>query len=299
MEFSVAKELNWIFIGNLNFSAEIISHAAQNGFLPKLVIGSELKNHEKNALLLEQCQRFKVPYSTQPIEAHINQIKHSDFLFVHRYGIIKPHIFESPRIGTFNLHFSKLPEYRGIHPVSWAIINGEKSTGVTVHKIDYGIDTGDIILQRDVEITDDDDIWTLTKKMEISSLEIMEDFFKLLTRENITSIAKKQPTSCTNFYARRRTPKDGQVFWKTMPARDIFNLTRALKSPLPNAFCTLGEKIINISESKLIGTFSPIESPPGEVLEHYNKKTYLVQAIKGEQILITTSENLIVGDVLV
>ncbi|MBC7428132.1 MAG: methionyl-tRNA formyltransferase [Bacteriovorax sp.] len=164
--------------------------------------------------------------------------------------IIEKHLIELPRIIAINIHGSKLPKYRGRAPHIWALINGEKSLGITVHQIDEGCDTGDIILQKEIELSN-----------HITGGEVLKIFereYPILLTEVLRSIeaskikfVKQNHLEATVFG--KRQPGDGEVSWD-WDSKRILNWTRALTAPYPGAFTFLrGKKIFiwNIEESDL------------------------------------------------
>lgn len=166
-----------------------------------------------------------------------------DLILVNSYSMILPkEILDIPSKGTLNIHGALLPKYRGANVLNWVLINGEKETGVTIHYVDEGIDTGDIIVQRKVKINFIDTALTLKKKL-ARTTEI------LLKREwsNIIKVGIKRTTQdnslATTVY--RRKPEDGLFDWSEPPIK-IYNLIRALVKPYPGAyyFNKNGEKII-------------------------------------------------------
>jgi methionyl-tRNA formyltransferase len=106
-----------------------------------------------------------------------------DAIVVVAYGHLIPGwMIELPRFGCINLHASLLPKYRGAAPIPWAIIRGERVTGVTTMKIDAGLDTGEILLQREIEIRDDDTTESLASRLSNSGADLMVETLDLLGR---------------------------------------------------------------------------------------------------------------------
>lgn len=151
------------------------------------------------------------------------------------YGKILPQeLFSIPKYGCVNLHFSLLPRYRGPAPIQWTLINGETKTGVTAFFIDSGIDTGNIILQKEINIDLKDDFFSLEKKLINIGIDCMFETIQEI-KENriktkIINIDKSLP------YARSLKKIDGKIDW-TKSAQDIYNLIRAIKL-WPKAFTT-------------------------------------------------------------
>lgn len=204
------------------------------------------------------------------INSHINYLKLKKFncdLFVSlSYNqIFKKNILSIPKLKSINCHASQLPFYRGRNVLNWVLINGEKSFGISVHFIDSGIDTGDIILQRKYKIKDTDDYNTLLSKC-------IKNCGPLLHRSIIQikkNKAKKIPQSKINkvgSYCRGRIKGDEIINWN-QSTNKIFNFIRAVTKPGPLAETTLKKKKIKIISStdktrkKII-----ISGRPGKIL---------------------------------
>jgi len=175
------------------------------------------------------------------------------------YGKILPReIIDVPSAGAINVHPSLLPKYRGAAPVEWALINGEKETGITVITIKDKVDTGEIIKQQKVSIDDKDDIFSLKKRLsEIAPSLLIESI------DNIKKGVKPYPQQGIPTYARRLKKEDGLIKWNKK-AIDIYNLIRGTKE-WPGSYTYLDGKYI-----KIYGAY-PLtgqkNGEPGEVID--------------------------------
>jgi methionyl-tRNA formyltransferase len=141
-------------------------------------------------------------------------------------------VLQTAKLGAYNLHGSMLPKYRGRVPVNWMIVNGETEGGVTLHHMVARADAGDIVAQREVEITDDDTALTLYRKIAPLGAALIGDYHPLI----VSGMAPRQAQDLAQgSYFGRRTPEDGRIDWH-WPARRIFNLVRAVTHPYPGAF---------------------------------------------------------------
>lgn len=155
--------------------------------------------------------------------------------------LIEKDIINHPSIFTFNIHGSLLPKYRGRTPHVWAIINGEKKTGITAHIINEGCDTGEVIHQIEVPINDEDTGATILKKYEVLYHPLIEKVFKNIQNNNI-SLTQQDESQAT--YFGKRTPLDGEIDW-SFTSEQIRNWVRAQAYPYPGAFTFYeGDKII-------------------------------------------------------
>ena len=158
-----------------------------------------------------------------------------------------------PEYGTFNLHASLLPDYRGAAPINWAIINGEKNTGITTFFIDEKIDTGHLIFQKEVEIADKDTAGVLHDKLMTQGGELVLDTIKAIEKDTVT--VQPQPKDDTFKTAYKLDRENTKINWEK-DMYSIYNLIRGL-SPYPSAWCQLYNK--GISEKIKIYNAEPIK----------------------------------------
>lgn len=167
-------------------------------------------------------------------EAFVEELRafHPDLIVVAAYGqILPPSILALPRLGCLNVHTSLLPKYRGAAPIQWAILNGEPETGVTIMKMDAGLDTGDILTQAATPILPEDNAQTLHDRLARLGAELLVKTIPDLAAGRIVP-RPQQPEAAT--HARKITKEDGRLDW-TQPARSIWNRIRAF-TPWPGAF---------------------------------------------------------------
>lgn len=171
-----------------------------------------------------------------------------DIIFVVYYDqILKPAIINIPAKGCINLHMALAEEYRGCYPTTWAILNGETKAGVTIHYIDEGVDTGDIIAQKEVTINDEDTGKTLYDKCTKAGIELFREQFPLIMSGKASR--RKQVTNDNTRYYRRKFPTQEIDFSK--PGDKILNHIRAhLFEPFPPPFFYIGKRKFIIREEK-------------------------------------------------
>jgi methionyl-tRNA formyltransferase len=166
--------------------------------------------------------------------------------------------------GVAGIHASLLPKYRGGAPLPWAIINGETKTGVTLFYFEGGVDTGDIIAQKEVSIADDDTIKSLYEKATQSALELVRDYVPLIGRGTAPRIPQDHEAA-TQFPQRK--PEDGLIDWRRQTGRQVYDWVRAQTQPYPGAFTYLnGEKLI-VWETSL-SDLRRMDAVPGSVETH-------------------------------
>ena len=153
------------------------------------------------------------------------------FSFYYR-AMIPKEVLDIPKLGAYNIHGALLPKYRGRACINWAVINGEKETGATLHVMTESADRGDIIAQKAVPIEFEDTAHDVFLKVTEAAREILMS--SLPSLENGTAKRYPQDESKTTKFGRRR-PEDGEIDWNKS-AEEIYNLVRALTHPFPGAF---------------------------------------------------------------
>ena len=153
------------------------------------------------------------------------------FSFYYR-NLLSKHILMIPSVGSFNLHGSLLPAYRGRSPVNWVLVNGERRTGVTLHHIIEAPDGGDIVGQKEVPIAFEDTAYTLYQKICVKAKELLEEVLPLIKKGTAPRVA--QDLKRGSYYGGRK-PEDGRIDWN-WPVMRIYNLVRAVTEPYPGAF---------------------------------------------------------------
>jgi methionyl-tRNA formyltransferase len=211
--------------------------------------------------------------------------------------IFKKDIINLTKNKIINCHAGKLPFYRGRNILNWALINDEKEFGITVHYIDEGIDTGDIILQRDFRISDEDDYSTLLEVAYIECAKILYDAIKLIQNNEVKRISQKT-IHPVGSYCGKRGVGDEIINWN-QSSRDIFNFIRSICSPGPKATASFDGKEVKINSSKLIADAITYKGKPGQILVK-TTNGYLVKTMDSfvEILEVETKVNLKVGDVL-
>jgi len=178
--------------------------------------------------------------------------------------IFKPRITQLPPLGTINCHAGRLPFYRGRNILNWALINDEKEFGITVHYVDEGIDTGDIILQRTYPITEADDYGTLLQLAHVECANILYDAIKELQAGRSSRIVQNT-IHPIGFYCGMRGPGDEVIHWGRS-SREVFNFIRAVCSPGPMGRTTLGGRPVTVNRARLIEGAPIYKGTAGQVV---------------------------------
>jgi len=170
-----------------------------------------------------------------------------DLFVVVAFRILPKEVYSIPLKGSFNLHGSLLPKYRGAAPIQWALINGEKETGVTTFFLEDKVDTGNIIIQEKLPIAEEDDYGSLYDKMMMFGADVVLRTVNLIEAENY-SLTKQNDSLASP--APKITKEICEINWNKN-AFEIHNLVRGL-SPHPGAFFNLNGKLFKIFKTKLI-----------------------------------------------
>lgn len=188
--------------------------------------------------------------------------------------IFRKRLINYPPYGTINCHAGKLPFYRGRNILNWALINDEKEFGITVHYMDEGVDTGDIILQQNWPITDDDDYGTLLNRAYDGCADLLFQAVKQI--QNGT--AKRIPQSLIDpwgSYCSARSAGDEKLDWN-QDAREVFNFVRAISAPGPQARTMCGDKELMINRVEWIPEAPSYKGIPGAVIQK-NDEGFMVK----------------------
>lgn len=170
-----------------------------------------------------------------------------DLFVVAAFGqILSKEILEMPRLGCINIHASLLPKYRGAAPIQWAIIDGEKETGVTIMQMDVGLDTGDMLLKRKVPITAKETGESLHDKLMEAGAELIVEALPKIEAGQLQPEKQKEEESC---YAKMLTKQLGHINWSAS-AEAIERLVRGLNS-WPSAYTYYNGKTLKIWEAQV------------------------------------------------
>ncbi len=187
-------------------------------------------------------------------------------------------LLDLPNLGTINCHASKLPFYRGRNILNWVLINDEKEFGITVHYVDEGIDTGDIILQKTFSITDNDNYKTL---LDLSFKEcplILYESVKLIHQKKVIRIPQVSINPIGS-YCKRRKSGDEIINWN-LNTRKIFNFIRAITFPGPCATSFLRKKMIKIISAEIEKDCSKYQGEISQIVD-MSEESFLVKTLDG------------------
>ncbi len=276
------QELRIVFMGTPEFAVATLDKIVQAGCSIVGVVtapdkaagrGMQLQQSAVKQYAIEQGLFVLQPEKLKNPE-FLEQLKnlHADLQIVVAFRMLPELVWNMPPMGTVNLHGSLLPQYRGAAPINWAIINGEKTTGVTTFKLQHEIDTGDILLTTSIPIGEQETAGELHDKMKEIGAELLLQTVKGLAEGSL----KESPQIEMGKYQLKELKNAPKIFsascqidWNKS-ITEIYNLIRGL-SPYPAAFSFLQGKKVKIYKSKKIDTTPTIAS--GEWIT--DKKTFL------------------------
>lgn len=206
-----------------------------------------------------------------------------ELIIVVAYGKILPkEILDYPKYGCINMHASILPRYRGAAPIQWSVLNGEKISGVTAMQMDVGLDTGDMLLTKTVEIGENETAGELHDKLSVLGADVMSETIDLLLKGELKP--EKQDDSESN-YAPMLSKDLCPIDWNES-AQKVHNKVRGL-SPWPVATAKLGEKTIKIHKTAVSGKCN---ATPGEVVVSDKKLVVACGESTSVEIIVLQTE---------
>jgi len=273
------KDIRIVFMGTPDFAAESLKSLVENNYkvvgvvtAPDKPAGRGQQMHQTPLKVYAQSMGIKVlqPEKLKSPE-FIEELKllKADLQVVVAFRMLPEVVWDMPRLGTFNLHASLLPKYRGAAPLNWAIINGETESGVTTFKLQHEIDTGNIIFQEKVAINPDDNVEVLHDKLMGIGAHLVIKTVDALAEGNLHFRAQQELIA--KGYLPTPAPKifkdDCLINWNT-PVDTIRNFVRGL-SPYPAAWTKLisltGEKETSAKIFKVEVEKMKVKSEPGTI----------------------------------
>lgn len=274
------NKLRIIFMGTPAFAVPSLDALYKEGFdiaavitAPDKPAGRGYKLHESEVKKYALAHDIPVLQPTNlKSPGFLEQLKKiaADLQVVVAFRMLPEVVWNMPPLGTINLHASLLPQYRGAAPINWAIINGEKETGVTTFKLQHAIDTGNILLQQKIKIENEDNAGAIHDKLMKAGAALILDTVNGLESGNLKEV---QQGTLAREEELKHAPKifneDCEINWNNSTV-DIYNLIRGL-SPYPGAFFFLKDKRIKVLEADM--EIADSDLLPGNY--HTDRKTFL------------------------
>lgn len=278
-----------VYMGTPDFAVEALSALIDYGHEIKAVITQPDKAKGRSKALVPSPVKVKALEAGIPVyqpervrdEDMVNKLRdiNPDAIVVAAYGQILPEsILNIPRYGCINIHASLLPKYRGAAPIEWAIIDGEKLTGVTTMYMEKGLDTGDIIQKKEVAIEADDTGESLTNKLKKAGAGLILTTLTALENGTATRTVQNDSESC---YAKMLTKELGNMDFKDS-AHKLERLIRGL-NPRPCAYTKICGRTVKIFGAAVKET-DVSSYTPGEIIE-ITKKSFTVACGKDALVI--------------
>ncbi|MGB1041765.1 MAG: methionyl-tRNA formyltransferase [Tenacibaculum sp.] len=284
------KDIRIVFMGTPDFAVTILKHLVENDYNVVGVITAADKPAGRGRKLNQSAVKKYALSQDLPILQPKN-LKNEEFQaalkewnanlqIVVAFRMLPKTVWAMPKYGTFNLHASLLPEYRGAAPINWAIINGETKTGVTTFFIDDKIDTGEIILQKEIAITETEVVGELHNKLMHLGAGLVSETVDLIAQGDVKTT--KQP-ELEEKSAPKLYPHNCKIDW-SKPLNDIYNHIRGL-NPYPAAWTTIknGEDDISAKIYGVTKSFEPHQLENGTIVA--SKKELKIATQEGYLII--------------
>lgn len=285
--------LNIVFMGTPDFAKESLKAIYEAGHNILAVVtnpdkpkgrGMKLIPSPVKEYALEKNLKIYQPLKVRNNIEFLDEIKNlkPDVICVVAYGKILPkELLDIPRLGCINVHGSLLPQYRGAAPIQWAVLNGDKETGITTMYMDVGMDTGDMILKEKVEIGENETTGELWDRLSKIGANLLVKTLKQI--EDGTAPREKQGENFT--LAPMLSKEMAKINWDEMDAIKIKNLVRGL-NPIMGAYSNLDGKKVKFWKVNVVSVNDLIKKFPE--LEEY---TYRIKGLAPGTVLFSDEKN--------
>lgn len=272
------KDLRIVFMGTPDFAVTILKKLVEESFNVVGVVtppdkpagrGRKLKSSAVKMYAENQNLHILQPTNLKN-ESFLKELAslQADLQIVVAFRMLPKAVWSLPVYGTFNLHASLLPDYRGAAPIHWAIINGETKTGATTFFIDDKIDTGEIILTKGTTITEDETVGSLHDKLMHLGADLVTETVTAIINGSVTTT--KQPSKAPKL-APKLTPENTKIDWNR-PTKQVYNFIRGL-NPFPAAWTSIqnGEEEITAKLYKVTMNLEDKTIAPGTIIQSKTK----------------------------
>lgn len=252
----------------------------------------------KDETLYDYAKNFNIDYFKLEDVNHPNSLEmissyNCDLLVSMSFNqIFRNNIIDITPLGIINCHAGKLPYYRGRNILNWALINDEKEFGITVHFVDEGIDTGDLILQKTFEIREDDDYGSLLAIAYEECANILYESLVLFLENKVSRIPQKS-IDPIGMYCGQRREGDEVINWNDT-SRNIYNFIRAISDPGPKAHTVLNGKMIKINKANYFKDAPLYIGNAGQILSK-TTRGYLVKTKDSFIEVLEVDSKLLIG----
>ena len=281
------KDYRIVFMGTPDIAKDVLEALINNGYNIVGVVAQPDKPVGRKKILQEvptkvMAKIYNIPVF-QPVKIKLDyefmkELK-PDVIITLAYGQIVPQgLLDIPTIGAINLHGSLLPKYRGAAPMQYALINGDKVTGMTLMQMIDKMDAGVMYMNKEVEISNDDTLSTLTKKMTTAAIDLILEALPLYIENKLPG--EEQDENLVSFCPTIK--KEQEHLDLTLPAQTIVNWVRALNDH-PGAYLLMDDTKLKIWKAKVVN--NNVKAQVGEIVEA-SKKGLIMQAKDGQIALL-------------
>jgi len=273
------KDLRIVFMGTPDFAVASLDILVQHGYQIVGVITAPDKPAGRGLQLQESAvKKYAVSKGLNVLQpeklknpAFLEELKalQADLQVVVAFRMLPEAVWNMPPLGTINVHASLLPDYRGAAPINWAIINGEKASGVTTFKLQHAIDTGNILFSEQVPIREDETAGELHDALMQTGAQLLLKTVDALAAGTAVEQPQPEPAPAQIKHAPKIFKEDCRINWE-QPVDNIYNLVRGL-SPYPTAWTLLQGRQLKIFRAAKEHT-TPSVAPGEAITDH---KTWL------------------------
>lgn len=274
IEIMSKEDLKIVFFGTPDFAVESLSRLVDGGYNVAAVVtmpdkpagrGRQLQESDVKRYAFEHNLPVLQPVSLKD-EAFIEELRsfNAQLFIVIAFRMLPEAVWQMPPLGTFNLHASLLPRYRGAAPINWAVMNGDTETGVTTFFLQHEIDTGDVIQQRSCPIGRHDNVEVIHDRLMVMGADMVLETVDAIIADTVKPIPQDQmltsgqkPTPAPKIFK-----ETCRIDW-TRPAEDLYNHIRGL-SPYPAAWSVLLDADKEVTTLKIYQTGEPEPFGQGE-----------------------------------
>ena len=258
--------------------------------------GNKLISSPVKSFAQKESIKIYTPEKIRDNASFINELKSlsCDLFIVIAYGKILPkEILEIPKFGSWNAHASLLPRWRGAAPIQWSLMKGDEFTGVGIMKMDEGLDTGDLLLEKKIKIDDNDNLNTLTEKLSILSAKLFLNASSLIEK-NIDKKTNSQLTKQNTLgreitYARMIEKSDYKVDW----GDEAIKISQKIKALYPRAYTAFRGKNLKIINIKVLNS-EAINNENYYFISNHSEPGIVIAVIDNEGIVISTKTDPII-----
>ena len=277
-----------VFMGTPDFSVGALEALVKAGYEVTAVVTQPDRQKGRSLEMsfspVKECAlRYELPvFQPEKIKTaeavEVLRRYEADIFVVAAFGqILSKEILEMPKYGCINIHASLLPKYRGAAPIQWAILNGDAITGVTIMQMNEGLDTGDILTTKEVEISAEETGESLFDKLAIAGAELLIETLPEIEKGTLTPIKQEEEKAS---HVRMLTKEMGKIDWEK-EAIVLERLVRGMNS-WPSAYCRLRNKNMKVWRAAVLE--EDTAARPGEIV-NVTKDALYIQTGKGQLIL--------------